>query len=169
VTKQSYHDYVRENIAKPAEMINTDCYPMDEAIENLALGYSKARGADGRMVWKNNLFKHTIKGGPAGGGYSTVEDLLRFDQALRGGKLVSRETTEKMWTAKPGSPDYGYGFGISGKPGDRQVGHSGGFPGISANLAMFLDSGYTVAVLSNYDNGASLVSEWIAERLKQLQ
>ena len=168
VTRQNYHDYVRENVFKPAGMINTDCYPMDEAIENLAMGYSKTRGPDGRNVWKNNLFKHTIKGGPAGGGYSTVEDLLRFDQALRSGKLVSRDTTAKMWTAKPGSPDYGYGFGIYGAPGSRQVGHSGGFPGISANLAMFLDSGYTVAVLSNYDNGARTVSDWIEERLKQL-
>ena len=34
------------------------------------------------------------------------------------------------------------------------VGHSGGFPGISAALHMYLDLSYTVAILSNYDGAA---------------
>jgi hypothetical protein len=34
------------------------------------------------------------------------------------------------------------------------VGHAGGFPGISGRLEMYLDLGYTVAVLSNYDGAA---------------
>jgi hypothetical protein len=33
------------------------------------------------------------------------------------------------------------------------AGPSGGFPGVSANLDMFLGSGYTAIVLSNYSNG----------------
>ncbi|MCP4659221.1 MAG: hypothetical protein GY856_27745 [bacterium] len=45
------------------------------------------------------------------------------------------------------SPAYGYGFSILGEPGDRIVGHSGGFPGISGKLHMFLDSGFTAAIL----------------------
>ncbi|HEX8354169.1 MAG TPA: hypothetical protein VF611_14775, partial [Pyrinomonadaceae bacterium] len=39
-------------------------------------------------------------------------------------------------------------------PEDAVAGHSGGFEGISANLAMFLDSGYTGVVLSNYGSAA---------------
>jgi glycosidase len=34
------------------------------------------------------------------------------------------------------------------------VGHGGGFPGISSNLDLFTDLGYTAVVLSNYDEGA---------------
>jgi CubicO group peptidase (beta-lactamase class C family) len=154
VTGQSYFDYVRENIYKPANMINTDCYEMDDVVPNLAIGYAHPQGK-----WKNNLFMHVIKGGPAGGGFSTVEDLLNFDIALRNHKLLSPEYTRLVLSAKPerNSPRYGYGFGVEENP--RAVGHSGGFPGISSNLLMFLDSGYTLAVLSNVDAGSFDVVE----------
>jgi hypothetical protein len=135
-------------------MVNTDCYEMDKPVPNLAIGYSRERGPSG-SAWTNNLYKHVLRGGPAGGGFSTVEDLFRFDIALRGHKLLSPEFTELVWSGKPelNSPDYGFGFGISGAPDDRIVGHAGGFAGISSNLDMFLDSGYTAVVLSNYDGG----------------
>jgi len=166
ITGQSYYDYVRENIAGPSGMVNTDCYDMDLSVSNLALGYIRAKkNADGTPRWQTNIFEHVCKGGPAGGGYSTVEDLLRFDQALRGGKLVSASTREQLWSAKSNSPDYGYGFGLHGGPGNKIVGHSGGFPGINGTLGMHLDTGYTVAVLSNYDRGASIVEQKINELL----
>ena len=143
-------------------MKNTDCYELDLVNENLAVGYEKEQGPDG-VVYRNNVFQHVLRGGPAGGGYTTVEDLLAFDAALRGGKLVSKETLEKLWRAYPemNSPRYGYGFGISETPVGRAVGHSGGFNGISADFLMYLDAGYTIAVLSNYGGGADPVSQKI--------
>ncbi|MCH7839507.1 MAG: beta-lactamase family protein [Planctomycetes bacterium] len=168
-TGQDYFDYIRDNVYKPAGMINTDCYEMDKPVPNLAMGYSKDASDDG-PGWTNNLYKHVIRGGPAGGGFSTVEDLLRFDIALRSHKLLSAEFTELVWSAKPDlkSPDYGFGFGVSGTPENRIVGHSGGFSGISSKLDIYLDSGYTVAVMSNYDHGSHPVSskawEWITAR-----
>ena len=71
------------------------------------------------------------------------------------------------WSAKPklNSPTYGFGFVVAGKQADRIVGHGGGFAGISSNLDMFLDSGYTAAVMSNYDNGARPVQEKMRELL----
>jgi|GEM_PF-116595 len=165
VAGKSYFDFVRENIFKPAGMINTDSYEMDKPTPNLAVGYS--RTDDG---WENNLYKHVIKGGPAGGGFSTVEDLLRFDQAMRAGKIVGRKMLDELWTTKPesNSPEYGYGFGVFGVTGDRIVGHSGGFPGISSELSMYLDRGYTIAVMSNYDNGAQIVAEKCADLLNRV-
>jgi CubicO group peptidase (beta-lactamase class C family) len=166
VTGQSYFDYVRENIHKPAGMINTDCYEMDKPVPNLAIGYTKEAGE-----WKNNLYMHVIRGGPAGGGFSTVEDLLAFDIALRSHKLLSPEYTEMVWTAKPelNSPHYGFGFRAGGEPGDRIVGHAGGFPGINGKLDMHLDTGYTVAVLSNYDRAAETVASKIGELIGRLE
>src|SRR5260370_22647776 len=96
-----------------------------------------------------------IGGGPAGGGWSTAEDLVRFAEALKSGKLVSPKTFELMTTAKPelNAPQYGYGFGVDAQTG--VVGHSGGFPGISSNLDIFKGTGYVAVVLSNYGGGAS--------------
>ncbi|HEX9919125.1 MAG TPA: serine hydrolase domain-containing protein, partial [Pyrinomonadaceae bacterium] len=82
VTGQTYFDYVRENIYQPAGMTNTDAYELDLVTPNLAVGYQKEFNEDGTTRFRNNVFQHVIRGGPAGGGYSTVGDLLKFDTAL---------------------------------------------------------------------------------------
>jgi CubicO group peptidase (beta-lactamase class C family) len=153
VTGQSYYDYVRERIFKPAGMTNTDSYDLDLVNPNLAVGYQKEY-TDAGVRHRNNIFLHVIRGGPAGGGYSTVGDLHRFATALRSGKLVSEASARTLLGPKPelNSPEYGYGFGVS--PERAIAGHNGGFVGISANLDMFLDSGYTAVVLSNYGGAA---------------
>lgn len=147
VTGQDYHEYVREHIAGPAGMVNTDAYELDRVNPNLAVGYQKLF-TDNGVEFRNNLFEHVIRGGPAGGGYSTVEDLFRFARALRSGRLVRPESFALMTSPKPelNSPNYGYGFGLNS---DGSVGHTGGFPGISSALALFPDE-LTVIVLSNH-------------------
>jgi CubicO group peptidase (beta-lactamase class C family) len=158
---EDYFDYVRAHVTGPAGMKNTDCYELDLVNLNLAVGYDREKGPDGTR-YRNNIFQHVLRGGPAGGGYTTVEDLLVFDAALRSGKLGSKEMLEKMWTPKNNSPTYGYGFGVYNSPIGRAVGHNGGFAGISAEFMMFLDARYTWCCLSNYGNGASPVSQKVS-------
>jgi CubicO group peptidase (beta-lactamase class C family) len=159
---QDFFEYIRENIYKPAGMINSDCYELDHVNQNLAVGYEKEYGDKG-YTFENNIFKHVMRGGPAGGGYSTVEDLHRFAVALRAGKLVGAEYVKLLLSAKPelNSPNYGYGFQISAAP--RIAGHGGGFPGISSNLDMFLDNGYIAVVMSNYGGASRLASDKLRE------
>jgi len=166
VTGQSYFDYIRKNIYKPAGMKNSDSYEMDYPVENLAIGYSP--DLKSKYGWQNNLFKHVIKGGPAGGGFSTVGDLHRFARALQTGKLVSADSLKILLKDHSGE-GYGYGFGIVEGPSGRVVGHSGGFSGINGNLDIYLDKGYIVAVLSNYDNGASPVAQKISQLLARVK
>lgn len=165
---QDYFDYIRANITGPAGMTNTDSYELDLVNPNLAVGYEKETTPAGTR-YRNNIFMHVIKGGPAGGGYSTVEDLFKFDQALRSGKLLSKASRDQVWRAYPemASPQYGYGFGVYESPAGKIVGHTGGFPGISAALSMYIDSGYTVAVLSNYGRAATLVDNKARELITQ--
>ena len=162
---QSYFDYVRENIYKSAGMTNTDCYELDKVNPNLAVGYDKQFNDDG-ITWSNNIFAHVMRGGPQGGGYSTVEDLLKFDQALRSGKLVNAESLRLLTTPKPelNSPEYGYGFFASAD--SPSTGHSGGFLGINSDLRMYLASGWTIAVMSNYGRGAGPITNKMAELVK---
>ncbi|MFB3133448.1 MAG: serine hydrolase domain-containing protein [Rhodothermales bacterium] len=160
-TGQSYFDYIRENIYAPTGMTHSDSYEMDYPVENLAIGYIPDR--DSEYGWQNNVFKHVIKGGPAGGGFSTVGDLHRFARALQTGALVSDASLATMWTDQSGA-GYGYGFQIQQGPAGTVVGHGGGFPGLNGNLDIFVDQGYIVAVLANYDRAASPV----ADRIHQL-
>jgi CubicO group peptidase (beta-lactamase class C family) len=178
----TYFDYMREYVYGPAGMKRSDSFDMDIPIKNLAVGYTTNRmGIDSdddgtRWLegsgWRNNYFMHSIKGGPAGGGFSTSPDLIAFARALRSGAILSKESFETVSSAKPdlSSPDYGYGFGISERPGvGRIVGHSGGFPGINADLDIYLDSGYDVAVMANMDGAASALSQRIQDFIVGVQ
>ncbi len=167
----SYYDYVREHIYQPAGMNDSDSYEMDKEVPNLATGYTLINPLTDRPdgILRNNYYQHSIKGGPAGGGYSTVQDLLRFDQALRSGKLLSPKYVEMLVTGKisMGGPNmqYGYGFGVETLPsGRRIIGHNGGAPGINGWLDSYWEDGYTVAVLCNLDRCAQPV----VQRAKQL-
>jgi CubicO group peptidase (beta-lactamase class C family) len=158
VSGQSYYDYVREHIYKPAGMKNTDAYEMAQETANLAMGYTSegasgaAKGAaDGAR--RENTSSRPNRGGPAGGGYSTVEDLLRFHIALRDHKLLNQKYTDLITTGKVsmGAGKYGYGFGERVINGKRVFGHNGGAPGIASDLSMFPELGYTSVVMTNYD------------------
>jgi hypothetical protein len=59
------------------------------------------------------------------------------------------------------SPEYGFGFIVDQRR--KIAGHSGGFPGVSSTLLIFLDTEHTAVVLSNYSGGAQPVSEKIRE------
>jgi CubicO group peptidase (beta-lactamase class C family) len=166
VTGKDYFDYIREVIYSPAGMKNTDCYEMDYPVENLAIGYSPDWKSP--YGWQNNLYKHVIKGGPAGGGFSTVKDLHKFALALIGGKYVSKESLKEMWTDHLGA-NYGYGFSVTTGAAGKVVGHGGGFDGINSNLDIYLDSGYIVAVMSNTDRGASPVAAKIGGFLVRIK
>lgn len=158
VSGRDYFEYIRDRVYRPARMDDTDCYDMDEPVPNLAIGYFKK---DGR--WNNNLFRHVIRGGPAGGGYSTVDDLHRFAKTLLAFKFLDAEHTRKLVSPKPGSPGYGYGFEIARTSKGVVIGHGGGFPGIHSKLDIFPDSGFIAVVLSNQDEAAGPVVEKVRQ------
>ncbi len=164
VTGRDFFDVVRERVYARAGMPNSDAYDLDLVVPHLAVGYSREVAAGDRR-WRANTFEHVIRGGPAGGGYSTARDLLAFAEALRTGRLVRPGTVEALWTAKPGlgSPDYGFGFGARRDALGRSTGHSGGFAGISSVLDIYLDTGWTMIVLSNTDGGMAPVAQKLRE------
>jgi CubicO group peptidase (beta-lactamase class C family) len=165
-TGASYFDYIRENIYEPAGMTSSGSYEIDEPVPNLAIGY--VTDSESEYGYRDNSLLHVARGGPAGGGYSTVGDLFRFSRALTTGKLVGEGSLETMWTSKSDA-GYGYGFGVSMGPKGRVVGHSGGFPGINGVVAMYVDAGYTVAVLSNYSNAASALCNRIQQLVERIE
>lgn len=98
------------------------------------------------------------EGSPAGGALSTVEDLLKFERAFRKNKLLSKRFIEIILTPRVDTAwgtKYAYGFGSAKVNGKRIVGHGGDTVGISTEFDIYLDHGYTVIVLSNYDPPAA--------------
>jgi hypothetical protein len=99
----------------------------------------------GRDYKWNNLYMMPPKGSPAGGGFSTAEDLLKLDIAFRNFRLLNRDHTHYLSRQFSGSPKDPF------EPPGRVSLSAGGAPGISAVLARDLNFGYTIIVLSNYD------------------
>nr|WP_315472773.1 serine hydrolase domain-containing protein [uncultured Undibacterium sp.] len=164
VTGENYFDYIQKNIYAKSGMLNSDSYPSDASVENLAIGYTKS--FNGKYQWQENTFALPGRGGPAGGGYSTAPDLLKFADALKNGKLVKPDTLSTMWTDHS-KARYGYGFGIRNSPSGLTIGHNGGFPGVSAEFWMDLDRGYTVIALSNYEMSAMFLTMSIIKDIAQ--
>jgi CubicO group peptidase (beta-lactamase class C family) len=86
VSAMSYYDYVRAKVFRPTGMTATDSLPESEPEPKRAAGYVREERA-----WVSNVDTLPYRGTAAGGGYSTVGDLLRFARALESGKLVSKE------------------------------------------------------------------------------
>jgi D-alanyl-D-alanine carboxypeptidase len=109
-----------------------------------------------------------MKGGSAGGGFSTVEDLLRFGNALLDHRLLSPASTELMLAGKVRMGEhvqYGYGFMNRMVGNQRAVGHGGGAPGICSLMNIYLDLGYTTIVLTNGDEDCMAADEIIKAAL----
>lgn len=88
--------------------------------------------------------------------------------ALRGDKLVSKGMRDVMWTDLKGA-NYGYGFTVAQGPGGKAVGHSGGFPGINSRLDIYVDYGFVVAAMCNYDSGAGALANKIGGILARVK
>ena len=126
VSGMSYYEYVRKNIFEPAGMKSTASLPESESVPNRAVGYM-----DGN---KPNTDTLPWRGSSAGGGYTTVNDLLRFALALESGKIHNKKLLDEATTRqteKSNGPPYGFGFGLSGEGKNASYGHGGGAPGMN--------------------------------------
>jgi len=168
VTGGSYYDYVNDHVYRPAGMISSGSLTEDEFVPGRSIGYTRADGSD---VWTPNTDTLPYRGTSAGGGYSSVEDLLRFANAVTGHKLLDAHYTELLTTGKvdgPGGSKYAYGFGDHTMDGVRSFGHGGGAPGMNGDLQIYPQSGYVIAVLANLDPpAAGRISEFIGSRLPE--
>jgi CubicO group peptidase (beta-lactamase class C family) len=145
---KSYPDFLQENIFTPLGMKQSGYDNPVRIIKNRAAGY--ARTTDGFI----NAAPISMSTAYAAGAlYSTVEDLLLWDQALYTVKLVSRKSLDEAFT--PFKSNYGYGWTI-GKRYDHQViAHGGGIFGFSSYIARYPADRVTVVVLSNVEGAPS--------------
>ncbi len=163
VSGQSYYDYVRDHVYAPAGMTSTGSQPEDQPVPNTSIGYTQS--PHGR--WQPNTDTLPYRGTSAGGGYSTVGDLVRFANALQNHTLLDAAHTDMMTTGKIDMPGgkYDFGFGESIINGVRCFGHNGGAPGMNGDLEICPLPGYVVAVLANMDPpAAGRISDFITNR-----
>jgi CubicO group peptidase (beta-lactamase class C family) len=140
----SYGTFLRDKIFTPLAMNDSGYDDARLILKHRASGYSRRpQGTE------NAGFVDMSNPYAAGGLYSTVDDLLKWDRALASGALLSKPSEEAMFT--PYLQDYGYGWRIVSTFGRRMVAHPGGIEGFSSHIRRYPDDGVCIVVLSNVD------------------
>ena len=148
VTGVPFAEHYRRALFAPNGMTSTIRYVAGTGMTPPPPGFAVSR-QNGQKVFEENSELQSTPATGAGGFYSTAEDLFRFVEALRLGKVVPMEWVDSMRTPKAdlGAADYGYG--IDRYRGQNIWGSSGFIPGANADVELYGDSGYLLIVVSN--------------------
>ena len=172
ISKQSFADFMKENIFDPLEMHNTQVLayvPGDTTtIQNRAYGY-----------WVKNKktiheaehhYLNCMQG--EGGIYSNAPDLAKWDKSLYTEKLVSKETLQEAFKGhvdfKPKDDlKYGYGWGIREVNGQTTITeHSGGWVGFRTFIWRDIQNKNCIILLCNNSKRSGI--EIALKRFKKL-
>ena len=148
ISGESYEKFVQDNIFTPLGMKNSGYDSNSAIIPHRAAGYSPGPNGPENAGYINMRVPLS-----AGGLYSTTDDLLRWEQALFGGKLLSPASLQKMTT--PFKDDYACGLGVHTVNGRKVIEHGGGIEGFNTMLAYYPEDKLTVVVLSNMNGPAT--------------
>ncbi len=99
VTGTSYREQVKSAVFAPAGMESSGFFDRRDAVTDVAEGWDPVVDESGaRTGWKSNIYSYPAIGSPDGGAHVTAGDLVRFQQAVRAGRLLSPELTEAFLT-----------------------------------------------------------------------
>jgi CubicO group peptidase (beta-lactamase class C family) len=147
VAGTSYEKFVTDNIFTPLGMKDSGYDSNTVVIPRRAAGYMPTPAGPVNAGYVHMSIPHA-----AGALYSTTEDLLRWEQGLFGGKLLSAASLAKMTT--PFKSDYALGVIVRTASGRKMIQHGGGIDGFNTFLAYYPDNKLTVAVLANVNGEA---------------
>lgn len=161
-----YGEFLRERIFAPLKMNNTIVYQKGKSeVANRAFGHSN----------ENDRLKETDQSSTSatlgdGGIYSNLEDLAKWDEALRDHRLLSEKEmqpaltpvklndgSEPHWPKEengdnlhPGETvSYGFGWFLDPHNGRRRMWHTGSTVGFRTVIERFLGENLTIIILSN--------------------
>ena len=148
VSGQTYEDYIEKNIFAKLGMTNSRYGSKTELIKNRARGYQPE--GDG---YRNADYLSMSLPYAAGSLMSTVDNMLKWQNALREYKLISKASFEKAINGSKlnngDAIDYGYGLSKGEVRGSKGYAHSGGIFGYSTNGIYLIDNDVYVIALSN--------------------
>jgi len=148
VTGQKYGEYLTQHLFEPLGLHSTRYCATGPIIKHRAQGY----GAEHGTLVNASYINMDLPFG-AGSLCSTVGDLVKWESALFGGKVVSANSLAQMTTPAKltSSRPMPYGFGLApdtvGR--HRMIGHGGGINGFISQEEYYPDDTLTVVVLAN--------------------
>jgi CubicO group peptidase (beta-lactamase class C family) len=158
VSQQSYAQFLCASFFEPLEMSSSGVDDVWSIRQNYAVGYTSyslgplERAREWHPSWEF----------ATGGLFSTAPDLLRWNNALRTGNVVSPASYAVMSHARTltdgSSTKYGFGLFREDVRGLTEVRHTGGLPGFSSDNATYPDVGMDIVILANRDAAGTYFS-----------
>ena len=166
VSGNPYGEFLRERIFAPLKMNHTIVFQKGKnEIVNRAFGHAKE--GDGFRETDQSPTSATLGDG---GIYSSLEDLAKWDDALRNHTLLSNnevkpaltpakltDGSEPHWPSEPGEDNlhpgkpvsYGFGWFLDSYHGHERMWHWGGTTGFRTVIERFTNDQLTVIILCN--------------------
>ena len=145
---RSYADFVAETLFQPLGMADSGYDSHAAVLPRRASGYAPtARG-----IVNADYIDMSIPQG-AGALYSTTRDLLKWEQGLFGGRLLTPASLALLTT--PVRNQYAFGLAVTQAGGNTTIAHSGGIEGFNTHMAWDPDRRMTVIVLGNLNGPGS--------------
>jgi CubicO group peptidase (beta-lactamase class C family) len=156
VSGESFGRFLQERIFTPLKMTNTLAYEKGRnEVPHRAYGYTRIDGA-----WRETDQSPTSAVLGDGGIYSSLDDLAKWDRALRDHTLLSAQEmrpalipvqpTNDATTFPEGKPvSYGFGWFLDPYRGHKRMWHYGETVGFRTVIERFPDDKLTIIVLAN--------------------
>jgi CubicO group peptidase (beta-lactamase class C family) len=149
ISGQTFAHFLKKNVFIPLKMNDSLAYEAGiSSVRNRAYGYTES---DEGFVPTDQSLTSSVLGD--GGIYSSISDLVKWDQALYTDCLISPDLLNLSFEAAVQSdkPATGYGFGwyVAKYRGTKEVWHSGNTIGFTTRIARFPLKGFTVILLTN--------------------
>jgi len=145
VAGQGYASFLGAKIFGPLGMKDTGYDNAGTILKHRASGYTRRLG----IVLTNCDYVDMSIPHAAGALYSTVEDLVKWDQALYSDGLLDAKSREAMFT--PFKDNYAYGWVVDRRFGRPRHVHGGGIMGFVTMLTRFPEEKLLVVALSNLE------------------
>lgn len=145
VTGETFAENLQQRIFDPLEMHRSGIDDNFAVIPERAVGYSDLLGSRRVASWV-----HMTTPFAAGAMYSTVDDLWKWERALKAKRLLDGELEQAMFT--PGLANYGFGWDIREDDEQRAIhSHGGGMPGVVTQITRVPALDRCVIILTNSD------------------
>jgi CubicO group peptidase (beta-lactamase class C family) len=154
VSGQPFGQFLRERIFTPLQMKNTLAYEKGKnEVPNRAYGHSEKDENKKGSGWMETDQSSTSAVLGDGGIYSSLDDLAKWDRALRDHTLLSAAEMQPaltpVKTAEGPAASYGFGWFLDPYRGHKRMSHNGETIGFHTTIQRFPDDHLTIIVLAN--------------------
>ena len=162
VSGKPFGQFLHERIFAPLKMTNTLAYEKGKnEVPHRAYGHSKNEEMNKTdAIWQETDQSPTSAVLGDGGIYSSLDDLAKWDRALRNHTLLTAAEMEPALTAvePTGGPakspegsslSYGFGWFLDPHRGHKRMSHDGSTIGFRTTIQRFPDDALTIIILAN--------------------